>query len=89
MYVLSPNPFGGSKLSLALFSLAVPALVIFRHRANIGRLLRGEEKALRPVGSTGATANAGPNPMIRPVDGNPGTESPSQSRRGEASSRPL
>ena len=88
MWVLSPQPFAGSKWSLAAFSLAVPALVIFRHRANIGRLIRGEEKALHPVAS-GATANATHEPIIRPADGNPGTESPSQSRRGEASSRPL
>jgi len=87
MFVLSPNPFGGSKLSLALFSLAVPGLVIFRHRANIGRLLRGEEKALRPAG---VGTVAGPEPTIRPAsDGNSGAEASNHSRRGEASSRPL
>lgn len=49
MVLLSPRPFSDDKWSLAAFSLAVPLLVIVRHRANIGRLLRGEEKALRPV----------------------------------------
>lgn len=87
MWVLSPQPFEGNKWSLAVFSLAVPALVIFRHRANIGRLLRGEEKALHPVGAASTGATTAPEPMIRPADGNPGASS--QSLRGEASSRPL
>lgn len=29
--------------SLGAFSIGIPALIIFQHRANIGRLLRGEE----------------------------------------------
>jgi glycerol-3-phosphate acyltransferase PlsY len=87
MWVLSPQPFAGTQWSLALFSLAVPALVIFRHRANIGRLLRGEEKALHPVGPATA-ASLSPEPMIRPAgEGNSGSFS--QSGRNEASSRPL
>ncbi len=43
MYYLSPQPFRAKTWSLAVFSLAVPVLIIVRHRANIGRLLRGEE----------------------------------------------
>ena len=35
--------FSGSRWSLGVFSLLVPALIILRHRSNIGRLLRGEE----------------------------------------------
>lgn len=40
---LWPEPFQASTWSLAAFSLAVPTLIIVKHRSNIGRLLRGEE----------------------------------------------
>lgn len=43
MIVLSPSAFGEEKLPVAIFSLAVPALIIIRHRSNIARLLKGEE----------------------------------------------
>lgn len=43
MIQLWPQPFGSETWSLATFSVAVPVLIIVRHRANIGRLLRGEE----------------------------------------------
>ena len=48
--LLWPNPFSGSKWSLTAFSLAVPLLIIIRHRSNIGRLLRGEEPRFRSGG---------------------------------------
>ena len=68
--------------------LAVPALVIFRHRANIGRLLRGEEKALHPAGPAAHGHSVDSGPRVRhAVEGN--SDSSLQSRRGEASSRPL
>ena len=38
-----PAPFAKERISLAIFSLLAPLLIILRHRANIGRLLRGEE----------------------------------------------
>ena len=44
--VLWPAPFSDAFWSRALFALAVPALIVFRHRANISRLLRGEEPRL-------------------------------------------
>ena len=45
---LSPAPFSHENWSLALFALLIPTLIIVRHRANIGRLLRGEEKRFQP-----------------------------------------
>lgn len=43
MCILWPQPFRKETWSLAAFSLAVPALIIVKHRSNIGRLWRGEE----------------------------------------------
>jgi glycerol-3-phosphate acyltransferase PlsY len=43
MALFWPQPFTSDRWSLAAFSLVVPALIIFRHRANIVRLWRGEE----------------------------------------------
>ena len=42
-YFLWPQPFRVETWSIATFSLAVPTLIIVKHRSNIGRLLRGEE----------------------------------------------
>jgi glycerol-3-phosphate acyltransferase PlsY len=43
MHQLWPRPFASETWSIAAFSLAVPVLIIVRHRANITRLLSGEE----------------------------------------------
>jgi len=43
IYRLRPQPFSAENWSLVAFSLLIPALIILRHRANIGRLWRGEE----------------------------------------------
>jgi glycerol-3-phosphate acyltransferase PlsY len=45
--LLWPDPFSIATWSRAAFALAVPALIVFRHRSNIGRLLRGEEPKFR------------------------------------------
>jgi glycerol-3-phosphate acyltransferase PlsY len=44
MIILAPKPFATEHIALAIFSLAIPLLIIVRHRSNIGRLIRGEEK---------------------------------------------
>lgn len=44
---LQPEPWSAQKWSLTAFSLGVPALIIMRHRSNVWRLLRGEEKSLQ------------------------------------------
>lgn len=48
MMLLWPNPFSEGSWSLAAFSLLVPMWIIVRHRANVSRLLRGEEPRFRP-----------------------------------------
>jgi len=47
MVLLQPGPFSNETWSAGLFSLLVPALILWRHRGNIGRLLRGEEQRFR------------------------------------------
>jgi acyl phosphate:glycerol-3-phosphate acyltransferase len=63
LIVLRPDPFGES-LPLALFSLAVPALIIVRHKGNIGRLWRGEE----PKFTFGSAKKADTPPEAPPED---------------------
>ena len=41
--LLYPVPFSADHWSLGAFSVLIPGLIIWRHRSNIGRLLRGEE----------------------------------------------
>jgi glycerol-3-phosphate acyltransferase PlsY len=48
-----PQPFDSDHWSLSVFSLVIPLLIIFRHRSNIRRLLRGEEERYR-TGRRGA-----------------------------------
>lgn len=63
--LLLPQPFSEALWSLALFSLGAPLLVILQHRANIRRLLRGEESRFRAAQKAAETA---------------GGETPSESR---------
>ncbi|QDV18335.1 Glycerol-3-phosphate acyltransferase [Gimesia panareensis] len=41
---LGEEAFTREKWSLTAFSIAVPLLIIARHRSNLGRIMRGEEK---------------------------------------------
>lgn len=45
--LLWPKLFSQEHWSLSAFSLLVPALIIGRHRSNIARIIRGEEKRYR------------------------------------------
>jgi glycerol-3-phosphate acyltransferase PlsY len=45
--LLWPALFSREHWSLSAFSLLVPALIIGRHRSNIARIMRGEEKRYR------------------------------------------
>lgn len=45
--VLQPDLWSSQRWSLTAFSLGVPALIVFQHRSNIRRLLRGQEHAFR------------------------------------------
>ena len=43
LWNLWPDPLSSEKWSLTAFSLAIPLLIVIRHRSNLGRLLKGEE----------------------------------------------
>jgi acyl phosphate:glycerol-3-phosphate acyltransferase len=58
LWLLRPNPFAVEHWSMAAFSLAVPLLIVFRHRANIRRLWRGEEPRMSRSVSKGPRAGA-------------------------------
>jgi glycerol-3-phosphate acyltransferase PlsY len=47
LVVMWPDLSLPSTWSEAAFSLAVPMLIVYRHRSNLGRLLRGEEQRFR------------------------------------------
>jgi glycerol-3-phosphate acyltransferase PlsY len=52
--LLRDSAFSAANWSLAVFSLAVPALIIFRHRSNLARLVRGEEPRFQRKRTPGA-----------------------------------
>jgi glycerol-3-phosphate acyltransferase PlsY len=47
MWLLGPSPFSEASWSVAVFSLAVPLLIIARHRTNVARLWKGDEPRFR------------------------------------------
>ncbi|MCX7400768.1 MAG: glycerol-3-phosphate 1-O-acyltransferase PlsY [Planctomycetales bacterium] len=46
LILLGSQVFDVAKLPLTLFSVIVPALIVWKHRSNIGRILRGEENRI-------------------------------------------
>ena len=46
LILLGASAFDVAKLPLTLFSVIVPALIVWKHRSNIGRILRGEENRI-------------------------------------------
>jgi acyl phosphate:glycerol-3-phosphate acyltransferase len=69
MLLLKPSPFAEDTWSIGAFSLLVPALILWRHRANIGRLLKGEEKRFsfggRAKGAGGSAETDGDGRVTR------------------------
>jgi glycerol-3-phosphate acyltransferase PlsY len=57
---LLPKPFGPETWSLAAFSIAVPLLIVVRHRSNLGRLFRGEEPRFQFGRKRAATDDSSP-----------------------------
>ena len=61
--ILWPNLWTAERWTLSAFSLGVPALIVYQHRSNIGRLMRGEEHAFRKrTDSTAPSGNQGDTP---------------------------
>jgi glycerol-3-phosphate acyltransferase PlsY len=46
-FLITPQPWSGDQRSLTLFCLIAAGLIFFRHRANIARLLHGDEPRLK------------------------------------------
>lgn len=46
LILLGSHTFDVAKLPLTLFSVIVPGLIVWKHRSNIGRIIRGEENKL-------------------------------------------
>ena len=47
MILMGANAFEFEQLPMTLFSTLVPALIVWKHRSNIARMLRGDEKKMR------------------------------------------
>jgi glycerol-3-phosphate acyltransferase PlsY len=100
-FLLTDDPFSSQAWSMALFSLLVPPLIILRHRANIGRILRREEPKFRfgrrktaPVAPAAPEAAAEPRLVAespRRAEGEPtknGSTAVNGSTSGNGAARP-
>ncbi|MBW3543164.1 MAG: glycerol-3-phosphate 1-O-acyltransferase PlsY [Planctomycetes bacterium] len=54
MLLLGPRPFGPESWSVAALSLAMPAMILVRHRSNLVRIVRGQEPKFKPGGRSRA-----------------------------------
>ncbi|MFG0335166.1 MAG: hypothetical protein ACF8TS_17555, partial [Maioricimonas sp. JB049] len=59
---LAPRPFSRESWSMAAFSIAVPLLILVRHRENLKRLFQGTEKRFssRPAARQSAEPDGAP-----------------------------
>ena len=57
-WVWETNPDGSTSTELLWFSIVLSLLIFFTHRANIGRILRGEEKRLGRSSKNGEDGQA-------------------------------
>lgn len=58
-WLLGTTAFAAESLAISLFSLAIPLLIIWRHRTNIARILQGTEPTFgTAVGRTDDAADA-------------------------------
>lgn len=51
LVTLKPSPFASDTWSQGLFAIAVPLLILFQHRSNVRRLLKGEEPTFGTAGA--------------------------------------
>ena len=58
---LKPSPFAANSWSQGLFAIAVPLLIVFQHRANVRRLLKGEEPRFRSKSASPSRGETPPN----------------------------
>lgn len=61
LWQLRPHYFNVEHRALAIFSIAIPLLVIVRHLGNIARLLRGEEAAYKTSTDPKSSAESEPD----------------------------
>ncbi len=57
LVMLGSHAFEMAKLPLTLFSVIVPGLIVWKHRSNIGRIIRGEENRIGKRSPRSATTS--------------------------------